>query len=1335
MSNIENISGRTSNEFLKYREVMKELLKTRRESILCIKGSNRKKAEEIQVYSEDQFLFTRPCFQRDPQELMYYDEEEEEIVFEDDQNDRQWRRAASIQILSGYRDDDFTKSPFIRPKRKAMEVGSDQKKRRIAENEGEESSSSPDDGDFFDAELDTTIDDGIRVTNTLESPKGESARSQSPDSVEYHDAINVPPQSPLSPAYRSIPMNFQETIDPIPQTPGTATKPCVLAEFLEAIDSQPSPVDTAFRREDSRLGEGRNYHDVPPLADELDENLNLDYANVSSPLRQSIPIGASQNTDMPFTSIASTDASAGSYERWLASETTPSGPGSIYTPTQLIPMDETEQQVEMDLLPSTPGLEISRAEEIVADVVGDRADEEETELLPRSDLPSSVFAVLEVASVAISSPLCSPTYASSPQAGSNDIPLQDSPEFIAPAGSSSIASTDASAGSYERWLASETTPSGPSSIAPSTQIAMDETEQHVEMDSSPHTPGLEISRAEEIVADVVGDRADEEETELLPRSDLPSSLSAVSEVASVAISSPFCSPTHASSPLAGSNDIPLQDSPGFIAPAGSLEYSVAEHVASPEDSYEEWLASQNKVEAEQISDPNVSSAFELTEPAVSKVGPSQIDHGLLSGDSMSEDVSFDQSGRFDLADQAPFRTRQTISDEYEVPGPSRSLEYTLAEMAMHPTGVLFKNMSTPGPDSYEACLASQNPTPEQHTMQTIPSAPAQAEEVVASVISGCLEPAALLQQNDPAPGKTGVDDLLEEVVASALSGCLEPAPLLRHDSPDVENTGAEGISETSSIQSQLAGTEDPRYAELPPEDLRSEQLSDYVKGPGGEHAATYKLHSSTLIDHRSAEQKPSSPRQMLFGRLTDKKSPEPAFDERDDALDTNAPALQFVSEDSNGSDPPRQTDIGTPSEANSEDKSVEIEDPPLLTKNSDDLTSKLEDCIQLWGTMTSVRKPNSVDDEDNYVGSEKENGASRDECDSPVGRYSTVSSLSGSHDGRNDFSREGSPLRLRTFAPELYIDAMAHLKTSPVHTTPSERSSLSTTYLEMKGRLRHTPPLPSSSSSLPSGPAITAESNMRSRDSTPDRSALTTPRPPRTPLHHKVYPDLAPTLQTELRAGLHVHKDQSTPHRVESSRSQSKLATESRSKDRTPKISIPASSRKATPLPRVARLASQCQSARKYQTPSHRRVYADLGPNLETDSRAKSRESSLPHKPQSPASILGSLNLIPLRREEMFQKREHTAICTSQFEAHLHPSMGPCDRCWSLASPAEQAKFKARGTHLCIVRTRGGCDRNCKVFPPEEDEHAVRLCRQCFTATHKHHGQLQVYRGNYRKVR
>lgn len=80
-----------------------------------------------------------------------------------------------------------------------------------------------------------------------------------------------------------------------------------------------------------------------------------------------------------------------------------------------------------------------------------------------------------------------------------------------------------------------------------------------------------------------------------------------------------------------------------------------------------------------------------------------------------------------------------------------------------------------------------------------------------------------------------------------------------------------------------------------------------------------------------------------------------------------------------------------------------------------------------------------------------------------------------------------------------------------------------------------------------------------------------------------------------------------------------------------------------------------------------------------------------------------------------------TRTCTKKYNVNAHSTIGACDRCWSLASVAEQQKFALRGNSLFIARTRGGCDGKCLMFPQQHDR-VVRLCRQCFHATHKDPG-------------
>jgi hypothetical protein len=53
-------------------------------------------------------------------------------------------------------------------------------------------------------------------------------------------------------------------------------------------------------------------------------------------------------------------------------------------------------------------------------------------------------------------------------------------------------------------------------------------------------------------------------------------------------------------------------------------------------------------------------------------------------------------------------------------------------------------------------------------------------------------------------------------------------------------------------------------------------------------------------------------------------------------------------------------------------------------------------------------------------------------------------------------------------------------------------------------------------------------------------------------------------------------------------------------------------------------------------------------------------------------------------------------------------------------SDKEKEVFERKGRHLRVNFTHGGC-MDCDVFPSQEDEEPVRLCRQCFFDTHKLH--------------
>lgn len=75
--------------------------------------------------------------------------------------------------------------------------------------------------------------------------------------------------------------------------------------------------------------------------------------------------------------------------------------------------------------------------------------------------------------------------------------------------------------------------------------------------------------------------------------------------------------------------------------------------------------------------------------------------------------------------------------------------------------------------------------------------------------------------------------------------------------------------------------------------------------------------------------------------------------------------------------------------------------------------------------------------------------------------------------------------------------------------------------------------------------------------------------------------------------------------------------------------------------------------------------------------------------------------------------------CPTAYNPELHGSKGPCERCMFLASEEEKGLFHATGHHLRIMVVTGGCDRSCLLFPRDEGQTAVRLCKKCYFDTHR----------------
>jgi hypothetical protein len=126
--------------------------------------------------------------------------------------------------------------------------------------------------------------------------------------------------------------------------------------------------------------------------------------------------------------------------------------------------------------------------------------------------------------------------------------------------------------------------------------------------------------------------------------------------------------------------------------------------------------------------------------------------------------------------------------------------------------------------------------------------------------------------------------------------------------------------------------------------------------------------------------------------------------------------------------------------------------------------------------------------------------------------------------------------------------------------------------------------------------------------------------------------------------------------------------------------------------------------------------------------RTPKKSRSPCHTPRSPARSIDSMGSEPsidhlprspwrpasLEKEE----KEDPAFCENPFIAKLHPTCGRCQVCIFRLSDREKAMFDKNGRHLRVNQANGGCE-DCQVFPSMEGEDAVRICRQCFSDTHK----------------
>jgi hypothetical protein len=239
-------------------------------------------------------------------------------------------------------------------------------------------------------------------------------------------------------------------------------------------------------------------------------------------------------------------------------------------------------------------------------------------------------------------------------------------------------------------------------------------------------------------------------------------------------------------------------------------------------------------------------------------------------------------------------------------------------------------------------------------------------------------------------------------------------------------------------------------------------------------------------------------------------------------------------------------------------------------------------------------------------------------------------------------------------------------------------------------------------------------------------------------------PDV-PFLRTNMRMDrrMHKHKDMpSSPHKVETSRTPFCDANSDDHNDTgasTTAFSTPG---------RASTVRSSIRGFHSLASPPR----SNVRPSTTTPSSIR----VVSRTPTDSKSIAKSEQVLRQKIAAPSYHNQSVRVCTNKFIYNLHPKLGPCDRCWALASRAEQERFLERGSHLRIVRTRGGCDRTCNVFPPlrtfitpidqgqikgvedekEREEPPIRLCRQCFFATHQLDGsRVSVYKGNHIKVK
>mmetsp|Transcript_15054 Transcript_15054/g.32279 ORF Transcript_15054/g.32279 Transcript_15054/m.32279 type:complete len:388 (+) Transcript_15054:1-1164(+) len=169
---------------------------------------------------------------------------------------------------------------------------------------------------------------------------------------------------------------------------------------------------------------------------------------------------------------------------------------------------------------------------------------------------------------------------------------------------------------------------------------------------------------------------------------------------------------------------------------------------------------------------------------------------------------------------------------------------------------------------------------------------------------------------------------------------------------------------------------------------------------------------------------------------------------------------------------------------------------------------------------------------------------------------------------------------------------------------------------------------------------------------------------------------------------------------------------------RVPKVAIKSREKPPPPPPptKIVTTTSNKNTAKSIQKPRQPNIF------VRRQTPGNRRLQKPPASLQSPRSIDSSeshctISTIPRSPLMPLSEDESCEVCDNTYMAKLHHDKLGCQVCIFKLSHAERERYETAGRHLRVAQTSGGC-LDCKVFPSEEDEEPVRLCKQCFFDTH-----------------